>query len=233
MELQAADDTEEEDSLSLCDLPIYGDALDSEDFSRELHHQTSSSSSHSHSEDQQYFAFFCEEWSKSPTTKSHQPDENIFFCGKLIPYKQPPLIRYNHNPQHDKVLRWNSKSSEESISSKSNNSKSTSVQFPVRNDGKLDYKFDFSVRKVSMLAPPAKSRWYLFVFGLARFPVEMELRDIRRRQSRKSIKSNDKSYINRGTGGLWRIIRSLGCGGQRHSNASVEAAYSYAPQVVR
>lgn len=106
------------------------------------------------------------------------------------------------------------------------------MQFPVRNDEKLDYKFDFPVRKVSIQASPAKSRWYLFVFGLARFPVETELRDIRRRQSRKTIKSNDKSYTNRGKGGLWRIIRSLGCGGQHHSNASVEVAYSCAPQVV-
>lgn len=227
MELQAVDDTEElEDSLSFCDLPIYGDA---ENFSRELHHQSTSSSSSSQSEDQQYFAFFCQEWSKTPTTKS---DENIFFCGKLIPYKQPPLIHYNHNPQYDKVLRWNSMSSEESISSKPNNSKCTSLQFPIRNDGKLD-KFDFPVRRVSMLAPPAKSRWYLFMFGLARFPVEMELRDIRRRQSRKSIKSNDKSDINRGKGGLWRMIRALGCGGHHHSNAATKAAYSCAPQVVR
>ncbi|KAM7504470.1 hypothetical protein LguiB_003374 [Lonicera macranthoides] len=205
---QDIDDTEEEDRLSFCDLPLYGDAAIWEEFSGELHHQTSSSSSSSSSsrseDQQQYFEFFTEEW--------NSPDTNIIFCGKLIPYKQVPL-QINSNP------------SDNSFSSKSN----------VKGT-KFAHKYDFPVRKVSMLTSPAKkSRWYLLMFGLARFPMDnMELRDMRRRQSRKITKSpgGEKSNgLTRGKGGLWRMLRALGCSGQNHATAAVKAAYGCAPQL--
>lgn len=72
-----------------------------------------------------------------------------------------------------------------------------------------------------------KSRWYLFVFGYERFPSEMELRDIKNRQSRRrDVKDNaavtmfkfnddnggeignDKSNHKKG---LWRLLKGLGC----------------------
>lgn len=206
---QDLDDTDqEEDRLSFCDLPLYGDAAIWEEFSRDqLHHQTSSSSSSSLSEDQQqYFEFFTEEW--------NNPDTDIIFCGKLIPFKQVPL-QINSNP------------SNKSFPSK-----------PKGKGTKFAHKYDFPVRKVPMLTSPAKkSRWYLLMFGLARFPVDnMDLRDMRRRQSRKITKSpgGDKSNgLGRGKGGLWRMLRALGCSGQNHATAAVKAAYGCAPQLAR
>jgi hypothetical protein len=182
-----------DDVLSLCDLPLYGgDAVNIEEFSRELDHQSSSSSLDTN-EDESYFEFFSEEWNFP-----YKSQTNIVFCGKLIAYKQPQTDL----SRSKRLLQRNSKS----ISTKSNDS---------------SYK---------AVASPTKSRWsYLFMFGLSRFPTGngMELRDMRRRQSRKiKMSSGEKSSSSRGSrSGVWRMIRALGCSGQSRATAVVKAAY--------
>ncbi|KAF2318564.1 hypothetical protein GH714_008944 [Hevea brasiliensis] len=42
------------------------------------------------------------------------------------------------------------------------------------------------MNKVSLQSSPSKSRWNLFAFGVGRYPMEMELNDMKTRQSKLS-----------------------------------------------
>jgi hypothetical protein len=99
---------------------------------------------------------------------------------------------------------------------------------------------DFSIGKVSLLPPSTKSKWYLFLFGMAGLPTEMELRDIRTRQSRRrsqlstmsqsSVESDEKvkgvgDNARRSRGkGLWRLLKMLGFRSTHQTNAVVKAS---------
>ncbi|KAK6228160.1 hypothetical protein SCA6_000500 [Theobroma cacao] len=112
-----------------------------------------------------------------------------------------------------------------------------------KNSKKLgDDKFDFSVKKVSVIETPVKSRWYLFAFGVGRFPMEIELKDMKMRQSRKSkamklqpdgqpenAKCNKERR--RSAKGLWRLLKVLGCKNKHTNAAVVQASYSCIPHV--
>ncbi|KAI3758053.1 hypothetical protein L6452_05600 [Arctium lappa] len=65
------------------------------------------------------------------------------------------------------------------------------------------------LRKVSILVSKTKSRWYLFMFGFgsSRFPKEMHIRDLRKRQT--SVRSKFDSHGIQSQGLIW----FLGCGG--------------------
>ncbi|XP_059669169.1 uncharacterized protein LOC132314310 [Cornus florida] len=237
---------EAEETLSLCDLPIYRDASESENFFKE--YQSSSWSS-----DQDYFEFFSEEWS-TPTT-TYPPDNNIIFCGKLIPYKQPVSIdthkleSTNHkNPKRRGLFRWKSESLNKAKTSArgtkgpckqkkvskllyvSSPSKSLSSSPVLEKYTRGSGRYGVSVRKVSVVAPPAKYRWYLFMFGLARFPTKMELGDMRNRQSRRGPSAlfrldsgGEKAggCRRRWKGLWWGLIRAVGFGGRHHANTVV------------
>uniref|UniRef100_A0A5B7CAY1 Uncharacterized protein n=1 Tax=Davidia involucrata TaxID=16924 RepID=A0A5B7CAY1_DAVIN len=212
---------EAEETLSFCDLLIYSDAVDWEDFSKE---DQSSSSSSSSSDQENYFEFFSEEWNtNTPTTTG-----NIIFCGKLIPYKDPAaasvadeleINKKQQKPKNRWLFRsWNSNSFNKSNSSKSNGTKAS---------------------RVSILTSPAKSRWYLYAFGLARFPTKMDLGEMKNRQSRQGPSTmfrwdggDEKLAVGGSRGmGLWGLIRDLGCGGHRHANAVVKASIGCIPRV--
>lgn len=165
------DPYEAEEALSLCDLPIYSDESNWEDYSKEEQRLSSS--------DNDFFEFFSEDFSTAASTTPNKND--IIFCGKLmIPYKDIPDPEKTHdeNPKQNQMkkgfLRWKSLS----FSKKKGDSFSNC---------------DFSVEKATVLAPPTKSRWYLFLFGIGRLPTEMELRDIKTRQSR--LRSQSKMVI--------------------------------------
>ncbi|GMI72550.1 hypothetical protein like AT4G30230 [Hibiscus trionum] len=79
-----------------------------------------------------------------------------------------------------------SKLTKESKRQSFNKSFSMPAYVPKNNYEKFsDEKFDFPAKKVSTLASPVKSRWYFFAFGVGRFPMEIELKDMKMRQSRK------------------------------------------------
>lgn len=166
------DPYEAEEALSLCDLPIYSDESNWEDYSKEEQRLSSS--------DSDFFEFFSEDFSTAASTTPNKND--IIFCGKLmIPYKELPDPEKAHDENDPKqnqtkkgFLRWKSLS----FSKKKGDSFSDC---------------DFSVGKATVLAPPTKSRWYLFLFGIGRLPTEMELRDIKTRQSR--LRSQSKMVI--------------------------------------
>ena len=85
--------------------------------------------------------------------------------------------------------------------------------------------------KVSLLRSNTKSRWYLFMVGVSRLPNEMDLRDIRRRQSRKGAAAaaamEQEKVVAKSKGRrAWRILRPLGfdCRG-KHATDVVEASF--------
>ncbi|KAL0340742.1 UNVERIFIED_CONTAM: hypothetical protein Sradi_4591000 [Sesamum radiatum] len=196
------------ETLSLCDLPLYSDQ--SADWDQDLplgqsHGSTSSVSSFDHD----CFEFFSQELEPSTATTTAAtvfPQENIMFCGKLIPYKQPSITRKdsstidieNKKQMNDKKkhrwgpFRWKLNSGTGS----KNRTKSTTLmhkkncvglyELPKRtyNTTKLG-KGHGPMHKMSILTSSSSgklAKWHLFLFGISRFPAGVELRDIKSRQ---------------------------------------------------
>lgn len=228
-ELQDFDDAEE--TLSLCDLPLNSSASDWNYYSKE---------DHSSSFDQDFFEFCSENF-----TASTYPTDNIIFCGKLIPYKGATVAEKSQdldittkpkNTKKSSIFPWRSQSCKKSTTTSKH-----ALPVPLsENNGYATRKFtnkdDFSTKKASLLVSPMKSRWYLFAFGMARFPVEMELRDIKMRQSKKSPanklrQETGKEMSNgRREKGLWGLLRFLGCK-SHHAHAMVKASFGCMPSV--
>lgn len=252
---QHDDPYEAEETLSLCDLPTHSDSAQWDDFSKEYQ-----SSSFDKDEDN-FFEFFSEEFTAS-TYPSWNKD--IIFCGKLIPYnKEAPQVinaaaekkTQKNSEVSNKTLggstkkwsffRWRRfRGSKHKAVAKPSQAKSTStttksISFPASKSYK---RYDLSLGNVSILSSNrSKSKWYLFMFGMTRFPTEMELRDIKSRQSRRSpstmFGSNNCEASDEITGkgskgisnsssrakGLWELLRNLGCSSQQ-PNAVVKAA---------
>jgi hypothetical protein len=244
------DPYEAEEALSLCDLSIYSDdaATNWDDHTKEEQRLSS---------DNDFFEFFSEDFTTA--TAASTANNHIIFCGKLIPYReeaQSHEISCSDTKQNQKkrgFLRWKSLSF--------NMKKSMAEEYDHGNYSKLQdgekgssalalpsskgYVYaakncDFSVGKVSFLPPSTKSRWYLFLFGMAGLPTEMELRDIRTRQSRmrsqpstmsqSSVESDemvkgvgDNARRSRGKG-LWRLLKMLGFRSTHQTNAVVKAS---------
>ncbi|KAF3433897.1 hypothetical protein FNV43_RR25000 [Rhamnella rubrinervis] len=243
---------EEEETLSLCDLPIHSDSSKWDDVE---------SSSFDNNEDG-FFEFFSEDFTASTYPSS---GKDIIFCGKLIPYKEVPTPLLPHDHQHQKTQNnldtnkkklptkkgfqlWKSYSFHKLVrSSSSSNSKGSNIakksnskpQRPVKaNSMNNNFVYNtrkmssdhhrnrhLSVGKVSVLSSPAKSsKWYLYMFGIARLPTEMELRDIKTRQSRRSPSTmfappekistemvKEKVVKRRSGKGFWGFLRGLSC----------------------
>ncbi|PIN02818.1 hypothetical protein CDL12_24663 [Handroanthus impetiginosus] len=224
---------EADETLSLCDLPLYSD----------------------HKQD--YFEFFSQDL--SPSTFRFPP-ENIIFCGKLIPYKQldasekdtSQVDESNKKQTNVKkkrrwgIFRWkfsstrrvqskNGKKNAALTHKKDHHISSSLHESPKKtlNKNKQGKGYGFPVHKVSMLTSSSsgKARWYLFLFGISRFSTEVELKDIKSRLSRRHCPppppppppSSPMSRRNGGSG-LWGLIRVLSCGGNHHPGTMVEAS---------
>ncbi|XWS75115.1 hypothetical protein CRYUN_Cryun01aG0057500 [Craigia yunnanensis] len=266
-------DEADEETLSLCDLVVSSDANEywNDDFSKEDHQSNNGD----------FFEFFREDFpALAPNT--YPEDNNILFCGKLIPFKdQQPNVE--DKPQSLKISKVNQGNDEKKKNTSSfvfpwkmshsfnksrtfpsssakgsqgksfNKSLSLSAAGSKNNYGKYgsdqskksgDEKFDFSVKRVSILATPVKSRWYLFAFGVGRFPMEIELKDMKLRQSRKSKAMKfqvpevsepenvkDGKERRRSAKGLWKLLKVLGWKGKHTNAAVVQASFGCNPHV--
>ncbi|GMJ14424.1 hypothetical protein HRI_005111600 [Hibiscus trionum] len=168
--------------------------------------------------------------SQKPTFKIEQENyekKNDFGCGNgcLFPWKtssSPSLFNKSRTFP-------SSKSTKESERHSFNKSFSMPASVSKNKYGKIsDKKFDFPAKKVSTLASPVKSRWYLFAFGVGRFPMEIELKDMKMRQSRKYKTMKSRALDRGGNGGggqsenvkgdhgrrsgkgFWRLMKVLG-----------------------
>ena len=172
------DDLDEaEETPSLCDLPIYSDSARYEEFSEQLQSFSSSSPS-----DQDCFEFFSEDWSNGSSFSSR----NIIFFGKLIPCKEP-VSEDTHKKESNKereehkpgLFRWTSKSLNKSKPSQSKKrvsnlqyvSSSKTLSSPVSEKYRYNNNtHKYCINKYDICS--TKSKWYLFMFGLARVLAE-------------------------------------------------------------
>lgn len=225
-------DLEEEETLSLCDLAAHGSQESenyswiNDDFSKE---QSSS--------DEDFFEFFSEDF-----TASTYPKDNIMFCGKLIRYKEHPVrekTQITNNTivnkkkkllmKNKRIVPW------KSFSFNKARPRNTSSKQQRREKGykPQNYEYDNDSNKVSPIANPIKSRWYLLAFGYGRFPTEVELKDIKKRQNRRNNipyatmfrldskgcekikRRNEKRSSERSLWRLFRVLRVLVCKSQK------------------
>lgn len=246
---QLEDDDDEEEALSLCNLPLNSEAAsDWDDFSREVQ---------SSSIDQDLFEFFSEDF----TSSSSYPKDNIIFCGKLITLdhgkeqKSENTIKAKEAKKtSSSTFPWKSSYSFNklrSFSVKMQREKSyrTRKTFPeISPEKKCVDKYDFPMKEASLARSPTKSRWNLFAFGVARYPMEMELNDIKTRQIKlsdtklsrslksptKTSRSDDRRELGERSGkrekGWWGLLNILGCRSY-HANAMVKASLGWIPSV--
>ncbi|KAK3408993.1 hypothetical protein EUGRSUZ_J01119 [Eucalyptus grandis] len=131
-------------------------------------------------------------------------DRRIVFCGKLISHRESPPSPPPPTPEK---------------------------RYPVPT-GRGSQK-SASRRTRSPTVRRKKCRWYLMAFGLARFPTEMALSEMRTRQSRKVekrgscdgeiVSSGDCGDKSRGKG-LIGLLKALGLGHRRRADAFVKAS---------
>lgn len=173
-------DDEEEETLSFYEFSIINEESNDSSFNSSDYQQ----------EEDDYFEFFSEELKMSRI--NHQP-ENIIFCGKIIPRRQPTECDEIKSPNKNVVK-----------------------------EKKKQRRRGFY-------------RWYLYLFGILRIGSEMELRDIKNRQSRRrpsfpSIRlerSGDvDNHQKRESTGAWGLVRALSCSGnRRHQVNAVVQTY--------
>ena len=229
---------EEEEALSLCDLPISAAGKDFSPGGRR-----------SSSEPPELFEFF------SDLSYEMSPADEIIFCGKLMPFKEAQIREIRGNKQENvhkqAAFRRRSESLSELQTSRSNSTKGhlvrnsrsldyrklyrsssskTDISEMDRNSsGKISGRSDISFRKV------LKSRWYLLMFGQVKFPPEMELRDIKSRQVRRnpatlfpSLDAGANSPVKRSSGKCsWGLLRALSC---KDASVVVTASFHCVPR---
>ncbi|KAL6586471.1 hypothetical protein OROMI_001459 [Orobanche minor] len=238
---------ESDETLSLCDLPLYSDHQSVEGWQGNLSSESQGSSSISSSE-QDYFEFSSQQLSPSTTTSF--PPKSIVFCGKLIPYKLQPYtsdedsskLVENKSPTNNKkrrgwrILRW-------IFSLSKNNQDSTTLVHKDQSSPKKTYNSnkhgegcDYAVHKMSLITSSSSSsssgegRRYLL--GISRFSSEVQLKDIKSRlSSRHNFPSPQPLPATlSSSSGMWGLIRVLSCGSNYHPNTTVVASTIYSPQ---
>ncbi|KAF5733764.1 hypothetical protein HS088_TW16G00204 [Tripterygium wilfordii] len=196
---------EEEDALSLCDLPLTSSSDSSWDeyFSNENDQNSSL-------DDEGFFEFFSEDF----TASTRPAADKIIFCGKVIGSKE----------EEETTMDREAQSQEFSAKIKGGSFlklRTTSSRHQVRSTGShKTLSSQGSLNKVSIISSPiVKSKWYVFAFGMGRYSMEMDQRSIKMRQSRRApatmfqmvekvekIKGNER----RSGKGLWGLLRLLG-----------------------
>ncbi|CAL8990641.1 unnamed protein product [Prunus brigantina] len=252
--LHYQDKSEEEDAeeaLSLCDLPL-------DNTHDQVHEFRDMSSNHlqaRRSSSDQLFEFFSDISSDSFMCSA----EDIIVCGKLIPFKQhmTEVPKAHPNPNDSQknkqpTFRRRSESLSE-LQSSVTRSSSSKNQIMMRNSRSLDYRKLH--RQSSMVSPTPgemernssvrsvgksdkvksgnnKPRWFFLMFGIVKFPAEMDLSDIKNRQIRRNLSTTmfpreavaGKFPDNRSSGkGSWRLLKALSC--KDHASVAVTTPF--------
>ncbi|KAE9592464.1 hypothetical protein Lal_00028495 [Lupinus albus] len=211
--LQDPYEEDQEETLSLCDLPTYtSDSAQWDDyFSIERHSSLQSNDDGDDDDNHDFFEFSSEEF----TTLSHETTaKNIIFCGKLIPFKE--AAQQHRNYQNSDVVHFPCDKAKHIMS------RTNIIPCDAKGSKNNNLCNHASIKKVSLMrSTTTKSRWNLFMFGFG-VSTEMDLSDIRSRQSRQGpatmipateqgremVKNNGKKNMK----GLWRILKSLDFG---------------------
>ncbi|XP_044464411.1 uncharacterized protein LOC123194967 [Mangifera indica] len=258
--LHVRDPEEEEEALSLSDLPLDENNGKTTSHSNNNTPRRTSSSSSTESGAPEFFEFlsnlssemcaaedliFCGKLiplnnsEQNPISLHHhrqqqQPQHSLkaYSMSSIYEHKQGPFRRRSESLSELQSSRSKSKILRSSrsldyqklhrVSSSKTSSESDMEQNPsVRSVGKSDNFNKFRV---------VKPRWYLFMFGMVKFPPEMDLRDIKSRQFRRNssvmfppLDASGNFPANRssatGEKTSWRFLKALSC----RDDASVAA----------
>ncbi|CAK9137969.1 unnamed protein product [Ilex paraguariensis] len=247
--IDLGDQEEEEETLSLSNLPLATHEPNAKDFSRLKERRSSSQPT-------DFFEFF----SDLNAEMSHA--EDIIFCGKLIPLQEQSLPNITHKPptgedrKPQSFCRRRSESSPELKTSSSTSRSNSTKTIQMRSSRSLDYQ---KLRRNSSLSSDTseihrnssvkrsekfefwgikllKPRWHALMFGLVKFPPEMDLRDMKNRQFRRNpgtmftmpdagkkvpVRRSDRKSS-------WGLLRVLGC--VDHSSVEITASFGCMPQ---
>ncbi|KAG1326924.1 putative serine/arginine repetitive matrix protein 1-like [Cocos nucifera] len=126
--------------------------------------------------------------------------DDVFLQGKLLPFGEapprPPKKDDIYNPRSLPRDQWRPE---------------TTTEYQ-----RLRKAPESDVRVPPPPQPPrSRSRWYLFVLGSVRVPATMEMKDIRRRQRRRSPAAipEDSGRWSFERSKSWKLLRSLSCTG--------------------
>ncbi|XP_022728791.1 uncharacterized protein LOC111284374 [Durio zibethinus] len=234
---------EPEEALSLCDLPLdLTDTINGNPENDHLEKILSAQSRRSSSTAAPEFFEFLNDISSDMCAA-----DDIIFCGKLFPSREQPIsFQTWEEKRKSNVLRKRSESLSELCSSSITRSNSTKNTTLLRSSRSLDYqklhRYDMernpSVRRVErhdQVSPKklVKPRWYVFMFGMVKFPPEMELKDIKSRQSHRSpsimfptVEDGGKKLAgNRSSNkcSSWSLLKALSC--RDHTSVDVTASF--------
>ncbi|KAM0042722.1 hypothetical protein Hdeb2414_s0010g00333111 [Helianthus debilis subsp. tardiflorus] len=201
-----------EETVSLCDLPVYSD---------DINYSTTASEDSMKHEDS--FEFFNQEWLNNNKDFNFFPNKDILFCGNLILPK---------NPISSKTQEFKKVDQDSSSCRNSEFAKLMSMNKGRNQGGKHDTK------RVFPASGSMKSRWYYYGFGLAGIPTEMDISAIKSRQNRhrKSQSVSEQGGGKEESGGfrqgkrLGRLIRELSCDGQTQADSMVKSSFVYVPR---
>ncbi|KAL9165403.1 hypothetical protein ABFS82_06G168800 [Erythranthe guttata] len=194
-------ESDEEETLSLCDLPLYSNSITDQTSEWEQFSASTSTSISSSSQDDDYFEFSSQEF--TPSAAADFPPENIIFCGKLIPYKQPhnnnqPILiqKANNNSNSPDLLIIESRKNRIEMwknSSTSNAARGTTLTQSPPPPPKKTYNTNkqINLSLFTSSSSSGKTKWYFLFFGSPRFSTEVDLRDFksRRRSLRRQFSS--------------------------------------------
>ncbi|KAL2232818.1 uncharacterized protein LOC105155893 [Sesamum indicum] len=244
---------EEEEALSLCDFPLNNSDEQLQDSSKDQDLQDSSS----HSQPSDFFEFF-----KVVHSDDMSHAEDIISCGRLIVSYKQQQPRFDHrflitSPEHLmsssrryceslpelNPARSNGRSSSTRLISRSSRSLdsqklrwNSSLVIKKSNCQDIHRSFSKGSMKFDGFKGSPKPRWCPLMFGPVKFPPEMDLRDIKSRQVRRSpgsmfpaVEGGDRTPVSRRTSWGGDLLRVLSC--KKHASVSVTASIGLVSQV--
>ncbi|WOG96173.1 hypothetical protein DCAR_0415504 [Daucus carota subsp. sativus] len=242
---QTHSDEDDEETVSLCDLPIYSESPKAKNDNDQM-------SSSVEQPDQ--FEFFSEEWSGLVPS----PIDNFLFCGKLIVnkgYKQSVVSETPHKlrestkeraQENQRGLQWNlnartSKSRDQKGKCKKKNdsgyAQAPSSSSASMSNGIITRKNDNLANRITILKSPTRSRWFVFLFRSKRDLTDMETRETMQRHNNKIMLQQSQvvsgKIANSKSRGIrwWKLIRLLGCDNLHRADAVIKSSYSRAPLI--
>lgn len=264
-------DDEEEDTLSFCEFSIDSD-VDAWENSSSKESQNSSSSFKSSETDDLFEFFSEELSTRTAAMIPYPPENIIFcgklISHQEPSSENTKKVENIKQRKHKKIrgaftVKWNfasTNSASESTGGKrkgDKHEKKSSQNVPgshkssiARETSKEKYNTRIkrskeqssSVHKVPVLSSIGKSRWYFFVFGITQFRTNIELRDMKDRQSRRQNSSfslfrlegddnNNENACMSSSKRFCTLLRALSCGGDHHDVAIMKPSTGGAAQV--
>lgn len=234
---QYQENEQDEETISLSDFPLTSDERDPHETEDQL---CTCQDLPSPAEKTEIFEF-----SSYPNSiMSHA--EDMINCGKLIPFKEQDHVSqslYGRRYRSESLPELNIRGCQSNSSNmKMRNSRSLDYQKlsrnssmssdspdSYRNNSRSSSRFDGGSIKIP------KPRWYILMFGIVKFPTEMDLQDIKNRQVHRTssktlfpgIEMAKKAPANRKSS--WGVLKVLSC--RDDASINVTASLACMPQV--